>query len=410
MKTEIIDGILTLNVDMIATLAIAILLLLLGYTIRKKVSFFEKFCIPAPVIGGLMFAVLALVLKQGDIITFKMDTTFQSPFMIAFFTTVGLGASFGLVKKGGVPLIVYWLLCGFLAVTQNVIGVVFAKITGIHPLLGIMAGAVSMEGGHGAAAAFGPTVEALGVEGATTVAVAAATFGLISGGLIGGPISKYLIDKHQLKPDMSDLETIETFEQIAGTAETAKITSHSMMIHMAVITVCMTIGAMASGWFAKVTGLVLPGYVGAMFVAVLFRNINDKLHLVHFDHYTIDLVGNVSLGIFLSMALMTLKLWELFGLAVPMFVILAAQVVFMIVFCIFICFRLLGKSFDAAIMCAGMAGHGLGATPNAIANMGAVTEKYGPSPRAFMIVPLVGAFLIDLLALPNIVWFINLLK
>lgn len=410
MKTEMIDGIFTLNVDMVATLAIAILLLLLGYSLRKKVSFFEKFCIPAPVIGGLLFAVLALILKQGNIVTLKMETTFQSPFMIAFFTTVGLGASFGLVKKGGLPLIIYWLLCGFLAVSQNVIGFIFAKLTGIHPLLGIMAGAVSMEGGHGAAAAFGPTVEALGVQGATTVAVAAATFGLISGGLIGGPIARYLIDKHQLKPDTSDRETIETFEQIAGTSETSKITSHSIMIHMAVITVCMTLGSMAAGWFAKVTGQVLPGYVGAMFLAVLFRNLNDRIHLVHLDLYTIDLIGNVSLGIFLSMALMTLKLWELFDLAIPMFIILAAQVTFIIVFTIFICFRLLGKNFDAAIMSAGMAGHGLGATPNAIANMGAVTEKYGPSPRAFMIVPLVGAFLIDLIALPNIVWFINFLK
>lgn len=410
MKTEVLDGLLTLNVDMVGTLAIAILLLLLGYGIRKRIPFFEKFCIPAPVIGGLTFAIFALILKQSNMMAIKMDTTFQSPFMIAFFTTVGLGASFGLVKKGGFPLIVYWLLCGVLAVSQNVIGVVFAKIMGIHPLLGVMVGAVSMEGGHGAAAAFGPTVESLGVEGATTVAIAAATFGLISGGLIGGPISKYLIEKNQLKPEVSNNTVSETFEEIAGTAESTKITTNTIMIHMAVITVCMTIGAMASGWFAKVTGLVLPGYVGAMFVAVLFRNINDKLNIVNFDYYTIDLIGNVSLGIFLSMALMTLRLWELLDLAIPMFVILVAQVAFVILFSLFICFKLLGKDFDAAIMAAGMAGHGLGATPNAIANMGAVSEKYGPAPRAFLIVPLVGAFLIDLFGIPNIVWFINFFK
>ncbi|MBF8982517.1 hypothetical protein IZY60_03095 [Lutibacter sp. B2] len=275
MKTLFSNGILTLDIDMISTLTMAILILLLGYGLRKKIKFLEKFCIPAPVIGGVLFAILALILKQNNIMSMKMDTTFQSPFMIAFFTTVGLGASFGLVKKGRLPLIFYWLLCGILSIMQNVIGVVFAKLTGISPLLGLMVGAVSMEGGHGGAAAFGPTVESLGIEGATTVAIAAATFGLISGGIIGGPIAKYLIDKNNLKPNVSSNQNSETFDEIAGTSEQKQITTHILMTHLAIITVCMSIGALASGWFAKTTGLVLPGYVGAMFVAVLFRNIND---------------------------------------------------------------------------------------------------------------------------------------
>lgn len=410
MKTEVVKGLLTLNVDMVATLAIAILLLLFGYFLRKKVSFFERFCIPAPVIGGLIFAIVALMLKQGNIMAIKMDTVFQSPFMIAFFTTVGLGGSFGLLKKGGVPLIIYWLLCGILAVSQNIIGVVFAKLTGIHPILGVLAGAVAMEGGHGAAAAFGKTAESMGVTGASTVAIAAATFGLICGGLIGGPIAKFLIDKYNLKPGTADKYGAGSFEEVVGATENTKITTNMVMVHMAVITVCMTIGAMASAWFSKATGLSLPGYVGAMFVAVAFRNINDKLHIVKLDYYTVDLMGNVSLGIFLSMALMTLKLWELMDLAVPLFIILVAQVTFMLLYTIFVVFRMLGKDFDAAVMASGMAGHGLGATPNAIANMGAVTEKYGPSPKAFLIVPLVGAFLIDLIGLPNIVWFMNFFK
>lgn len=410
MKTELVNGLLTLNVDMVATLTIAVLLLLFGYFLRKKISFFERFCIPAPVIGGLIFAIIALILKQGNIMTIKMDTVFQSPFMIAFFTTVGLGGSLSLLKKGGVPLIIYWLLCGILAVSQNTIGVVFAKLTGIHPVLGVMAGAVSMEGGHGAAAAFGPTAEAMGVAGATTVAIAAATFGLISGGLIGGPLAKYLIDKYNLKPKSAGSHNIESFEEAVGATNKTHITTNMVMIHMAVITVCMTIGAMVSGWFSTATGFSLPGYVGAMFIAVIFRNINDRLHIVNLDYYTIDLMGNVSLGIFLSMALMTLKLWELLGLAVPLFIILAAQVVFILLYTVFVVFRMLGKDYDAAVMAAGMAGHGLGATPNAIANMSAVTEKYGPSAKAFLIVPLVGAVLIDLIGLPNIVWFMNLFK
>ncbi|MGV8981635.1 sodium/glutamate symporter [Clostridium sp.] len=410
MKTELVKGLFTLKVDMVATLATAILLLLLGYWLIKKVSFFRKFCIPAPVIGGLLFSILTLVLKQSGLITISMDTTFQSPFMIAFFTTIGLGASFKLLKKGGKCLIVYWLLCGILAITQNVIGVVFAKITGIHPMFGIMAGAVSMEGGHGAAAAFGKTAEAMGITGSTTVAIAAATFGLISGGLIGGPIAKHLIDKYKLKPSTSNEYDVKSFENVVGDTGNTKITTTMVMTHMAIITVCMTIGSIGSGWFSTVTGLSLPGYVGAMFVAVAFRNINDKMHIAKLDYYTVDLMGSVSLGIFLSMALMTLKLWELVGLAGPLLIIVSAQVVFIIFYTIFVVFKFLGKDFDAAVMAAGMAGHGLGATPNAIANMGAVTEKYGQSAKAFLIVPLVGAFLIDLIGIPTIVLFMNFFK
>ncbi|MGH4117227.1 sodium/glutamate symporter [Clostridium sp.] len=410
MKTELIEGLLTLKVDMVATLATAVLILLFGYYLITKVSFFKKFCIPAPVIGGLLFSILALILKQSGIITISMDTTFQSPFMIAFFTTVGLGASFKLLKKGGTCLIIYWLLCGVLAISQSVIGVVFAKITGVHPMFGIMAGTVSMEGGHGGAAAFGKTAEAMGFTGSTTIAIAAATFGLICGGLIGGPIAKHLIDKYKLKPSTSNKYDAKSFEDTVGVSENTKITTTIVMTHMAIITVCMTIGSIGSVWFSSITGFSLPGYVGAMFVAVAFRNINDKLKIVNLDYYTIDLMGNVSLGIFLSMALMTLKLWELVGLAGPLLIIVSIQVVFVILYTVFVVFKFLGKDFDAAVMAAGMAGHGLGATPNAIANMGAVTEKYGPSPKAFLIVPLVGAFLIDLIGIPTIVFFMNLFK
>ncbi|WP_202906856.1 sodium/glutamate symporter [Abyssisolibacter fermentans] len=408
MDGKIVNNILTLNFDMIATLAIAVLLLLLGYFLRKKITLLEKFCIPAPVIGGLIFAIIALILKETNVMTIKLDTTFQTPFMIAFFTIVGLGGSFSLLKKGGVTLIIYWLLCGVMSVAQNAIGVICAKLTGIHPILGVMAGAVSMEGGHGAAAAFGKTAESMGVTGASTVAIAAATFGLIAGGLIGGPIAKHLVDRNKLKAENVNMDSTETFEEVAGISNNTKITSNVLMVQIALIVVCMTVGTVVSGWFSKATGLVLPQYVGAMFVAVIVRNINDKLNFVNINYYVIDLLSNVFLGIFLSMALMSLRLWELAGLAGPLFVIVVAQVLFIIVYTTFIAFKLLGKNYDAAAMCAGMAGHGMGATPNAIANIGAVTEKYGSSPRAFLIVPVVGAFLIDLIGIPNIVWFMNM--
>lgn len=409
LKIEVLQQVLTLKMDMVATLTLSILLLFLGNFLKKNVRVFERFCIPAPVIGGLLFSILILILRQSNLITIDMDTTFQTPFMLVFFTTIGLGASFGLVKKGGKPLVIYWILCCALAIIQNVIGVSLAKVVHIHPLLGVMMGAVSMEGGHGAALAFGPDVEKLGVTGASTIAVAAATFGLISGGLIGGPIAKHLIDKHNLTSTESETLDTQTYKKVAEISDRGNVTSSSFLMHLAIITVCMTIGSVICACIKK-TGTVLPSYVGAMFMAVIFRNLNDKFKWLKLDNYVIELIGDVSLGIFLSMALMTLKLWQLANLAGPMFVILVGQVVFISLYTYFVVFNLLGKDYDAAVMAAGMAGHGLGATPNAMANMSSVTEKYGHSTKAFLIVPLVGAFLIDLIAIPNIVWFINMFK
>ena len=402
------QGIPVIKLDMIATLALAILLLLLGRVMVNRIGILGRFCIPAPVAGGLLFSILMLIFHQTNILVIKMDTLLQTPFMLAFFSTIGLIASLKLVKKGGKLMLIYWLLCGFLSLMQNVIG------------------AVSMEGGHGAAGAFSQEIEAMGVFGATAVAMAAATFGLVSGGLIGGPIAKYLLNKNNLKSTealelagdgtvtatggnngvSSSSDDAKAAKKESEYAESA-VSAHSLFIHTAIIAVCMTIGLMVGSWLKGSLGIALPSYVGAMFFAVILRNINDQLNVVKLHTETINLIGDYCLGVFLSMALMTLKLWELVDLAIPMIVVLGAQVVFMIVYCLFIVFPLLGKTYDAVIMCAGMAGHGLGATPNAMANMKAVTEKFGPSTKAFLIVPLCGAFLIDLFALPCIVWFIN---
>ncbi len=404
MSFLIENGVPTIKLDMIATLALAILLLLLGRVIVRRVSILNRFCIPAPVAGGLLFSFLMLLFHETNLVNVKMDTLFQSPFMLAFFTTIGLIASLKLVKKGGRMLLVYWLCCSFLALAQNVIGVALSEVLNIDPLLGVLMGAVSMEGGHGAAGAFGPTVEALGIYGATAVALAAATFGLVSGGLVGGPIAKYLIGRYNLQSTESE-ENISVDE--AEGIEEEPISAQSFLLHAGVICVCITIGLGISGWLKTALDIALPSYVGAMFFAVFVRNLNDHLKVVKLHNNTINLIGDVSLGIFLSMALMTLKLWELRDLAIPMIIILVAQVLFIILYVTFIVFRLLGKSYDAAIICCGMAGHGLGATPNAIANMTAVTEKFGPSTKAFLVVPLCGAFLIDLFGIPCIVWFIN---
>ncbi|MEY2355475.1 sodium/glutamate symporter [Lysinibacillus capsici] len=393
-----------IEINQITTVFLAVALFALGSFLINKIGFLKRFCIPAPVVGGLLFAALATILKTTGILEISLDTSLQSLFMITFFTTIGLGASFKLVKLGGKLLIIYWLACGFLALMQNVIGVSLASLMGLHPLIGMMAGTVSMEGGHGAAAAFGQTLEDLGISSAMTIGAAAATCGLVAGGLIGGPIVKYLVGKYNLTPDEQESEEVQ-YEN-----KHEQITSDSFFTQVLLITFCMAVGTYVGTLFSEATGFVLPGYVGAMFVAVLVRNIMDKFKPEAINMKSISLIGDVTLGVFLSMALMSIKLWEIADLALPLFIIVFAQVFFIVVFSIFVLFKLLGKNYDAAVMVAGFAGHGLGATPNAMANMSAVVQRFGPSKKAFLVVPIVGAFLIDVFGIPIIITTINLFK
>lgn len=393
-----------IEINQITTIFLAVALFAFGSFLINKINFLKRFCIPAPVVGGLLFAALATILKTTGLLEISLDTSLQSLFMITFFTTIGLGASFKLVKLGGKLLVIYWLACGFLALMQNVIGVSLASLMGIHPLIGMMAGAVSMEGGHGAAAAFGQTLEDLGISSAMTIGAAAATCGLVAGGLIGGPIVKYLVGKYNLTPDEQEAEAVE-YEN-----KHEQITSDSFFTQVVIITFCMAVGTYVGTLFSEATGFVLPGYVGAMFVAVLVRNILDKVKPNAINMKSISLIGDVTLGVFLSMALMSIKLWEIADLALPLFVIVFVQVLFIVLFCIFVLFKLLGKNYDAAVMVAGFAGHGLGATPNAMANMSAVVQRFGPSTKAFLVVPIVGAFLIDVFGIPIIITTINLFK
>ncbi|OEC01576.1 sodium:glutamate symporter [Lysinibacillus sphaericus] len=393
-----------IEINQITTIFLAVALFAFGSFLINKINFLKRFCIPAPVVGGLLFAALATILKTTGLLEISLDTSLQSLFMITFFTTIGLGASFKLVKLGGKLLVIYWLACGFLALMQNVIGVSLASLMGIHPLIGMMAGAVSMEGGHGAAAAFGQTLEDLGISSAMTIGAAAATCGLVAGGLIGGPIVKYLVGKYNLTPDEQEAKAVE-YEN-----KHEQITSDSFFTQVVIITFCMAVGTYVGTLFSEATGFVLPGYVGAMFVAVFVRNILDKVKPNAINMKSISLIGDVTLGVFLSMALMSIKLWEIADLALPLFVIVFVQVLFIVLFCIFVLFKLLGKNYDAAVMVAGFAGHGLGATPNAMANMSAVVQRFGPSTKAFLVVPIVGAFLIDVFGIPIIITTINLFK
>jgi len=407
---------LVLKLDMIQTLALASLVLFAGYGIRRRVAFLDRYNIPAPVVGGFVFAAVALVLRLRGVVAFEFDTTLQAPLMIAFFTTIGLGASLSLLRIGGPQVLLFWLLASSLAVLQDVVGVGLTKLLGVHPFLGLIAGSITMTGGHGTGAAFGKLMEdAYQFPGGVTLAMAAATFGLVSGGLIGGPVATALIRGRGLAPSTAggagahaDVKGLgfdsEIDTEMAGEAATA----YRLLQTISIVLVAMWLGGLVSRWMGQY--VTLPAYIGAMLVAAVMRNGADLTGWLRIGQRVVDDLGTVALSLFLSMALMSLKLWELLDLAVPLLVILIAQVSMMAAFAYFVTFRVMGRDYDAAVMAGGHCGFGLGATPNAVANMESLVERFGAAPRAFLVVPMVGAFFIDFTNGLIITTFINLVK
>ncbi|APU59565.1 sodium/glutamate symporter [Clostridium botulinum] len=394
---------MTLELDMIQTTTLAILFYYIGVFIKSKVSIFEKFCIPAPVVGGLIFAILNLIFTESGFISISLDTTLQKPFMLAFFTTIGFGASFKMIKQGGLHVIMFFIAALLLVISQDVLGVVMAKFIGEDPLLGLIIGSVTMTGGHGTGATFGALFESeYGLVGASTTAMAAATFGLVCGSLIGGPIAKNLISKNNLK-NSSD----EFFE--ANSDDCEEVSYKTLFNTFSLIFISMGLGSILEMFFTNI-GIVLPSYVDAMIVAAIILNIGEQTNKWKINSKCVDIIGNISLNVFLSMALIGLKLWELKSTAGPLLILLIGQAVLMFIFAYFITFRLMGKDYDAAVMSSGHCGFGMGATPNGIANMEAITSKYGASPKAFFILPVVGAFLIDFSNSLVITLFVNLFK
>jgi glutamate:Na+ symporter, ESS family len=393
MESKIVNGLLILKLNMIQTVALAVLIYFLGITIRKHVSWLVKFSIPAPVVGGLLFAGLATFLRTSGILGFDLDSTMQSTLMIMFFTTIGMGASVLLLKRGGVPLVVFFGLACVLAVLQNVVGIFLAKATGIHPLFGIIGGAVTLMGGLGTGGAFGPLFESWGLTGATTAAVACATFGMVAGSLMGGPFGEYLIKKYKVTTPSQQGIVVENgaalFEE-----EEAKVTGNTLLQTLAFVLAAMGIGSILSFYMTKM-GITLPAYIGAMIVAALLRNIGDVTARYEINAGAIEVISDISLALYLTMAINGLKLWELINLAVPLLVILFGQIVLMALFCWLCVYLIMGRDYEAIMLSVGMVGFGMGATPNALVNMATLSEKYGPAPRSFFIVPLVGAFLID---------------
>lgn len=393
-----------IQLDMYQTLAAAVLVLLLGNYLKRKIYFLQKFCIPAPVIGGLIFAIMTCICYVTGIAEFSFDDTLREVCMVFFFTSVGFQANLKVLKSGGKSLIVFLGLVITLIILQNLTAVGLAKLLNLNPLIGMCTGSIPMVGGHGTAGAFGPVLEDLNIKGATTICTAAATFGLIFGSLIGGPLGKRLIEKHNL------LDTIANEDDSLLVEDEKKHERHTNMYADAVFQLILAIGVgTIFTMLLTKTGLTFPIYIGAMLAAALMRNICEYTGIATIHMGEINDLGGISLSLFLGMAMITLRLWELASLALPLVILLAAQVLLIIIFTYVIEFNIMGRDYDAAILVSGTCGFGTGATPNAMANMQAVCDQYVPSIKAYLLIPLVGSLFADFLNSLVITFFINLL-
>lgn len=382
-----------LQLDFYGTLVAASLVLLLGRALVMRVNFLRSYNIPEPVAGGLLVALLLLVLRVADI-EIRFDTSLQTPLMLAFFATIGLSADFASLKKGGRIVGIFLLVVTGLLVVQNSMGIALATMLGLDPLMGLLTGSITLSGGHGTGAAWGATFsEKFGLASASELAIASATFGLVLGGLIGGPVARLLINRVQTPGLVQGEPRLpKGFEQ---PNKERSITPFSFIESLALIAVSLQAGSVLSD-LIQGTAFELPTFVCVLFVGVVLRNGLSAFGLYQVFEREVSVIGNVSLSLFLAIALMSLKLWDLAALALPIFIILAAQTLVMALFAIFVTFRVMGSNYDAAVLAAGHCGFGLGATPTAIANMQAVTQRYGPSQMAFLVVPMVGAFFIDI--------------
>ena len=393
-----------LHLDMYQTLAIAVLVLLLGRFLKKKINFLEKFCIPAPVVGGLLFAILTCVLYGTGIAEVSFDDTLREVCMVFFFTSVGFQANLKVLKSGGKSLIVFLGRVVGLILCQNFLAVGMSKVLNLDPLIGLCTGSIPMVGGHGTAGAFGPVLEDFNVSGATTLCTAAATFGLITGSLIGGPIGKSLVEKKNL------ITTAVAEDDSLLVEDEKKHTRHTSMYAAAVFQLILAIGlGTIFSWLLTKTGMTFPIYIGAMIAAALFRNIGEYSGKFTIYMGEINDIGGICLSLFLGIAMITLKLWQLAALALPLVILLSVQVLLMFIFARFIVFNVMGRDYDAAVLAAGTCGFGMGATPNAMANMQAICDRYAPSVKAYLIIPLIGSLFADFLNSLIITFFINLL-
>lgn len=373
---------MSIELDMYQTLAAAVVALMLGKFLRERIHALEQFCIPAPVIGGVLFAIFTCVCYVTGIAEFVFDDVLKEVCMVFFFTSVGFQANLKVLKSGGKSLLVFLGLVVLLIIGQNLLGVQLATLLGLDPLVGLCTGSIPMVGGHGTAGAFGPVMEDMGVSGATTICTAAATFGLIAGSMMGGPLGKLLIEKHDL------LKTVVPEDDSLLVEEEIKHERHASMYPTAVfqLIVAIGIGTLISD-LLSLTGMTFPIYIGAMIAAACIRNIGE--YSGKFTTYMgeINDIGGISLSLFLGMAMITLKLWQLADLAGPLLILLAGQTLLMLIYAGVVVYNVMGRDYDAAVIVSGVCGFGMGATSNAMANMQVVCEKYAPSVKAYLIIP-----------------------
>ncbi len=396
-----------LKLDIFQTMALVTVVFYLGTYFRKKIEILSKYCIPAPVIGGLLFALVMLFLKLTNLAIIKLDTTLQDLFMTTFFASVGFTASFKILKSGGIKVAKFLGIAILLIVLQDILGAILAKCFNLKSLLGLCTASISMIGGHGTAGSFGPLLEELGVNGATTVSFASATFGLVMGSFIGGFVAKNLIENYKIK---TPKESKEQSIPLSDFHEDNKaiLCHHRLIKASAYLFFAMGIGSIISKLIQQ-TELTFPSYIGAMIAAAIIRNFCD-IRNQELEEKEIEVIGNISLTYFLCIALMGLKLWELFDLALPLIVMLFAQSLLMFIFAYFITFKVMGKDYDAVVFASASCGFGMGATPNAVANMDALSSKFGFVATPYFVVPIVGALFVDFVNSAVITLFVNILR
>ena len=405
---------LNLKLDLLQTLSLAAVLYFVGLQLRRRIAWLDRLNIPAAVIGGLLFTTFVMV-GHNRFLAVQLDTSAQSTLSVAFFTSIGMGASLALLRAGGLQVLVFLTFATIFCFVQNFLGMGIATAFGEHPLLGVMAGSVTLIGGPATGLAFTPLFEQAGLAGAGALALASATAGIVAGGLTGGPVGTYVIRRFQLRPTSAPTRTTqeELRAELAPPPETLVVEveqeDNLLVRNVVILALAMGIGSVVSRYIQSL-GITLPAYIGAMLVASVLRNVDDVGGWLRIDQRAMEFIGNVALNIFLTVALMDLKLWQLAGVALPLLVILLAQVAVVLLAAITVSFYLMGHDYDSAVMSSGFIGFVLGTTANAVANMRALVARFGPAPRAFLVVPLVGAFFIDFTNAIIITFFVNWLK
>jgi glutamate:Na+ symporter, ESS family len=395
------------SLDLLQTLTLAAVVYFIGIQVKKRIGWVDRLNIPAAVVGGLLFTALT-ALAHNRFATIQLDTSAQPVLSVAFFTSIGMGASLALLRRGGIQVAIFLAFATVFCFVQNFIGIGIARAFGENPLLGVMAGSVTLVGGPATGMAFAPVFETAGLAGAGALALAAATMGIVFGGLTGSPAGTFLIKRKGLRSSVASAAEMRAELETPEPALIVEVEQEDtpLIRNMVILALAMGVGSVVSGWIQSL-GVTLPAYIGAMLIASLIRNIDDATHWLRIDQRAMEFIGNLALNIFLTVALMDLKLWQLAGVALPLIVILIVQVMVVVLAAITVSYALMGRDYDSAVMSSGFVGFVLGTTANAVANMRALVARYGPAPRAFLVVPLVGAFFIDFTNAIIITFFLN---